>query len=145
LQAYIASLFAQGQPLFILFNGLLIGFFCFFYAPISFNCEETADQLKKNGVFISGLRPGQKTTQYLLAILYRVTCLGAIYLMTLCVIPEIFGGKSSLAFGGTSLLILVGTTIDLLSQVKVFSHQERKDLSGKLQACIRLWSPRLSS
>lgn len=107
--------------------------FAFFYTAIVFNTKETSDQLKKAGGFIAGIRPGQQTAEYLDEVLSRITVIGAIYLVVICIIPELIIAKYSLPFylGGTSLLIVVNVAMDSLTQVQ--SHL----LSSKYDTVIR--------
>ncbi|HPI62716.1 MAG TPA: preprotein translocase subunit SecY [Alphaproteobacteria bacterium] len=109
----------HGTWLYIALYLLLILFFAFFYTAIVFNPEETADNLKKNGGFIPGIRPGKATAEYIDYVLTRLTVLGALYLAFICVLPEIVIADSSLPFyfGGTSLLIIVSVTIDTVGQI----------------------------
>jgi preprotein translocase subunit SecY len=105
----------------------IIIFFSFFYTAVVFNPEETADNLKKNGGFIAGIRPGKQTAEHLDYILTRLTALGAIYIAAVCALPEILIAKYSIPFflGGTSLLIVVNVTMDFVGQVQshLFAHQ----------------------
>ncbi|MEM9289563.1 MAG: preprotein translocase subunit SecY, partial [Pseudomonadota bacterium] len=105
----------------------MIIFFCFFYTAVVFNPEETADNLKKYGGFIPGIRPGKRTAEYLDFVLTRITVVGAIYLAVICVIPEILISRYSVPFyfGGTSLLIVVSVTMDTVSQIQghLVAHQ----------------------
>jgi preprotein translocase subunit SecY len=112
-------LFSHGQPLYIAMYLLLITFFAFFYTAIVFNPDETADNLKKNGGFLPGIRPGKNTSEHLDYVLTRLTVLGAAYLCAICVLPEILISQYSIPFyfGGTSLLIVVSVTMDTVSQV----------------------------
>jgi preprotein translocase subunit SecY len=117
----------HGRPLFmLLFAGLII-FFCFFYTAVVFDPKETADNLKKQGGFIPGIRPGEKTAEFIDTILTRITVLGAIYLTIVCMVPEFFIAASALPyiFGGTSLLIVVSVTMDTVAQVHghLMAHQ----------------------
>jgi preprotein translocase subunit SecY len=116
----ITALLGHGQPLFLLLYALLIVFFCYFYTSIMFNPKETADNLKKYGGFILGIRPGDKTAEYIDYILTRITLVGAVYLVIVCLIPEFLMGYTGLAFyfGGTSLLIIVSVTLDTVAQVQ---------------------------
>jgi len=125
--AEVAALMAPGQWLYLsLFVGLIL-FFCFFYTAIVFNPKETADNLKKNGGFIPGIKPGQKTAQYIDDVLTRITVVGAIYVSLVCLLPEILISNLSVPFyfGGTSLLIVVVVTMDTMSQIQahLMSHQ----------------------
>jgi preprotein translocase subunit SecY len=123
----ISTYLAHGQPLYIIAYIALIVFFSFFYTSVVFNPTETADNLKKNGGFIAGVRPGQQTADYLDFILTRLTAVGAIYMAFVCVMPEIFVAKYSVPFqlGGTGLLIVVNVIIDFVTQVQshLFAHQ----------------------
>ncbi len=125
--ADVAALMAPGQWLYLsLFVGLIV-FFCFFYTAIVFNPKETADNLKKNGGFIPGIKPGQKTAKYIDDVLTRITVVGALYVSLVCLLPEILISKLSVPFyfGGTSLLIVVVVTMDTMSQIQahLMSHQ----------------------
>lgn len=108
-----------GQPVYILLYSLLITFFAFFYTALAFNPEETAENLKKSGTFIPGIRPGQSTAEYLDYVLTRLTVVGSAYLVTVCLLPELLKAKYALPFylGGTSLLIVVGVTMDTVAQL----------------------------
>ena len=123
----VASLLGRGQPLYMLIYVLGIVFFCFFYTAVVFNPEDTADNLKKNGGFIPGIRPGQRTAVYLDYVLTRLTVVGAIYLSVICLLPELLISKFSVPFyfGGTSLLIVVSVTMDTVSQIQshLVAHQ----------------------
>ncbi len=123
----ISTYLGHGQPLYIVFYVGLIVFFSFFYTSVVFNPGETADNLKKNGGFIAGIRPGQQTAEYLDYVLTRLTAVGAVYLSLVCVMPELFVAKYSVPFqlGGTGLLIVVNVTIDFVTQVQshLFAHQ----------------------
>ncbi len=118
---------AHGQPLYMLLYAAGIIFFCFFYTAVVFNPEETAENLKKNGGFIPGIRPGKRTADYLDYVLTRVTVVGAAYLTLVCVIPEWGIAQTGLPLflGGTSLLIVVNVTVDTISQIQshLLAHQ----------------------
>lgn len=126
LQAIVTQL-GHGRPLFMVMYAALIIFFCFFYTAIVFNPKETADNLKKAGGFIPGIRPGEKTAEYLDTILTRITFVGAIYIATVCLIPELFIAYAAAPYilGGTSLLIAVSVTMDTVAQVQghLLAHQ----------------------
>jgi preprotein translocase subunit SecY len=126
LQA-ISTHLAHGQPLYILLYVALIVFFAFFYTAVVFNPVETADNLKKHGGFVPGIRPGKNTADYLDFVLTRLTVLGAAYLAVICVLPEILISQYSVPFyfGGTSLLIVVSVTMDTVAQVHshLIAHQ----------------------
>ncbi|MDB5380253.1 MAG: preprotein translocase subunit SecY [Rubritepida sp.] len=123
----IANMLAHGQPLYMALYVALIVFFSFFYTAVVFNPAETADNLKKYGGFIPGIRPGQQTADYLDRVLTRLTVLGAAYLVVVCIIPEILISNYGVPFyfGGTSLLIIVTVTMDTVAQVQshLFAHQ----------------------
>ncbi|MDN3645042.1 preprotein translocase subunit SecY [Pontixanthobacter aestiaquae] len=117
----------HGQPLYMLLYAAGIIFFCFFYTAVVFNPEETADNLKKNGGFIPGIRPGKRTADYLDYVLTRITVVGALYLTLVCVLPEYVIAQTGvpLFLGGTSLLIVVNVTVDTISQIQshLLAHQ----------------------
>ena len=123
----ITTFLGRGQPGYLLIFGALIAFFAFFYTAVVFNPEETADNLKKNGGFIPGIRPGKNTADHLDYILTRLTVVGAIYLVAVAILPEILISKLSVPFffGGTSLLIVVSVTLDTVAQVQshLLAHQ----------------------
>ncbi|MEN3794824.1 preprotein translocase subunit SecY [Fulvimarina sp. MAC3] len=122
----VASL-GHGQPLYMLFYAALIGFFAFFYTAVVFNPKETADNLKKHGGFIPGIRPGERTAEYIDYVLTRITVIGAIYLVLICLLPEFLISAAGVPFylGGTSLLIVVSVTMDTVAQVQghLLAHQ----------------------
>jgi preprotein translocase subunit SecY len=123
----IASQLAQGQPLYMLTYAGMIIFFSYFYTAIVFNPEETADNLKKYGGFIPGIRPGANTAAYFDTILTRLTTIGALYLVAVCLLPQVLITKYSLPFyfGGTSLMIIVSVTMDTITQMQshLIAHQ----------------------
>jgi len=123
----ISSTLSPGQPLYILFYALAIIFFCFFYTAIVFNSKETADNLKKSGAFIPGIRPGEQTARYIDGVMTRLTLAGAIYITAVCLLPEflILYWNVPFYFGGTSLLIIVVVVMDFMAQVQslMMSHQ----------------------
>jgi preprotein translocase subunit SecY len=123
----IAAYLGHGRPLFMLLYAALIIFFAFFYTAIVFNPTETADNLKKQGGFIPGIRPGEKTAEFIDKVLSRITVLGAGYLVIICLLPEILVSQAALPFyfGGTSLLIVVSVTMDTVAQVHghLLAHQ----------------------
>ncbi len=125
----VAIYLNHGQPLYMVLYGILIVFFCFFYTAIVFNPSDTADNLKKYGGFIPGIRPGKRTADYIDHVLTRLTVVGAIYLTVVCLVPEFvlntYGQGFAFHFGGTSLLILVSTTMDTVAQVQshLLAHQ----------------------
>jgi preprotein translocase subunit SecY len=118
---------SPGQPIYILLFASAILFFCFFYTALVFNPKETADNLKKSGAFIPGIRPGQQTAKYIDKIMGRLTLIGAIYITSVCLLPEFLSLKfnTPFYFGGTSLLIIVVVTMDFMAQVQshLMSHQ----------------------
>ncbi len=116
----LSQLLGHGQPLYLTLYGALIVFFAFFYTAVVFNPEETADNLKKHGGFIAGIRPGKNTAEYLDYVITRLTVLGAVYLTALCILPEILISKLSVPFvlGGTTLLIVVQVTMDFVGQLQ---------------------------
>ena len=123
----ISNLLSPGQPIYILFFAAAIMFFCFFYTALVFNPKETADNLKKSGAFIPGIRPGEQTANYIDKIMGRLTLIGAIYITLVCLLPEFLRLKfnTPFYFGGTSLLIIVVVTMDFMTQVQshLMSHQ----------------------
>jgi preprotein translocase subunit SecY len=118
--SYIVALLGRGQPLFLTFYVGMIMFFAFFYTAIMFNPKDTADNLKKYGGFVPGIRPGERTAEYIDYVLTRVTTIGAIYLALVCLLPEILISQVQVPFyfGGTSLLIVVSVTMDTVAQVQ---------------------------
>jgi preprotein translocase subunit SecY len=116
-----------GQPLYILLYAMAIIFFCFFYTSLVFNPRDTADNLKKSGAFIPGIRPGEQTAKHISRIMTRLTLFGSIYITFICIMPEIVHSviRIPFYFGGTSLLIVVVVIIDFMSQVQtmVMSNQ----------------------
>jgi preprotein translocase subunit SecY len=125
--ATIAALLGHGQPLFLLLYVGLIVFFAFFYTSIVFNPQDTAENLRKHGGFIPGIRPGQRTAEYLDYVLTRLTVVGAAYLSVVCILPEILISRYAVPFyfGGTSLLIVVSVTMDTTAQIQshLIAHQ----------------------
>ncbi|MBV9219550.1 MAG: preprotein translocase subunit SecY, partial [Methylobacteriaceae bacterium] len=117
--SFLANYLGHGRPLYMILYVLLIVFFAFFYTAIVFNPKETADNLKKHGGFLPGIRPGERTAQYIDTVLTRITVLGAAYLALICLLPEMFVAETgmSLLFGGTSLLIVVSVTMDTVAQI----------------------------
>jgi preprotein translocase subunit SecY len=128
IMSTIATYLGHGRPLFMLMYAALIIFFCFFYTAIVFNPTETADNLKKQGGFLPGIRPGERTAEHIDRVLTRITCLGAGYLTIVCLIPEFMISYAQIPIillGGTSLLIVVTTTMDTVAQVHghLLAHQ----------------------
>jgi preprotein translocase subunit SecY len=136
LTTYLAS----GRPLYMFIYVALIVFFAFFYTAIVFNPTETADNLKKHGGFIPGIRPGERTAQFIDKVLMRITVIGAAYLALICLIPQMLISYAAMPFyfGGTSLLIVVSVTMDTLAQIHGYlqAHQyegliKKSKLRGK--------------
>jgi preprotein translocase subunit SecY len=123
----LAASMAPGEPIHALLYAIAIVFFCFFYTALVFNSKETADNLKKSGAFVPGIRPGEQTARYIDKILTRLTLAGAVYITLVCLLPEflIARWKVPFYFGGTSLLIIVVVTMDFMAQVQnyVMSQQ----------------------
>ena len=123
----VTALLGHGQPLYMLMYAGLIVFFAFFYTAIVFNPTDTADNLKKHGGFIPGIRPGERTAEYIDYVLTRITVLGAIYIVLVCLLPEFLISWTGVPFyfGGTSLLIVVSVTMDTVSQIQghLLAHQ----------------------
>lgn len=132
----------HGQPIYLSLYAIGIVFFAFFYTAVVFNPEDTADNLKRNGGFIPGIRPGKRTADYLDYVLTRITVIGAAYLAFVCVVPEYMIGQTGLPFflGGTSLLIVVNVTVDTIAQIQshLLAHQygdliKKAKLKGRLR------------
>jgi len=123
----IASTLSPGQPVYVLLYASAIVFFCFFYTALVFNSRETADNLKKSGAFIPGIRPGDHTAKYIDKILLRLTLAGAIYITFVCLLPEFLILKYNVPFyfGGTSLLIIVVVTMDFMAQVQNYMMSQQ--------------------
>ena len=123
----IVGKIAPGEPIYVLMYSVAIIFFCFFYTALVFNSKETADNLKRSGAFIPGIRPGEQTARYIDAVMSRLTMAGAIYITGVCLLPEflIVGWNVPFYFGGTSLLIIVVVVMDFMAQVQahLMSHQ----------------------
>ena len=128
---WVPGILAQlqhGRPLFMLLYGLLIIFFCFFYTSVVFNPDETAENLRKYGGFLPGIRPGKRTAQHLDYVLTRLTVIGAAYITIVCLVPEAIMAKmqsNAFYFGGTSILIVVSVTMDTVAQIQshLLAHQ----------------------
>src|SRR6187397_648318 len=136
----VTTLLGHGRPLFLILYIALIVFFAFFYTAVVFNPTETADNLKKHGGFIPGIRPGERTAEYIDYVLSRITVIGALYLAIVCLIPEILISYAAVPFyfGGTSLLIVVSVTMDTVAQIQgyLLAHQyegliKRSKLRGR--------------
>jgi preprotein translocase subunit SecY len=123
----IATMMSPGQPIYVLTYAIAIIFFCFFYTALMFNPKETADNLKRSGAFVPGIRPGEQTAKYIDTILGRLTLVGAIYITAVCLLPEflIVYWNVPFYFGGTSLLIIVVVVMDFMAQTQahLMSHQ----------------------
>ncbi len=123
----ITSKLSPGEPVYVIAYSAAIIFFCFFYTALVFNAKETADNLKRSGAFIPGIRPGEQTARYVDAVMTRLTAVGAIYITAVCLLPEflIVGWNVPFYFGGTSLLIIVVVVMDFMAQVQahLMSHQ----------------------
>jgi preprotein translocase subunit SecY len=139
----VAATLSPGQPIYVMLYAAAIVFFCFFYTALVFNPKETADNLKKSGAFVPGIRPGDQTARYVERIMMRLTLAGAIYVTLVCLLPEFLILKWNVPFyfGGTSLLIIVVVTMDFMAQVQayVMSHQyesllKKANLKGGLPA-----------
>ena len=123
----VAAVLTPGQPVYIMFYAAAIIFFCFFYTALVFNSRETADNLKKSGAFIPGIRPGDQTARYIDRILLRLTFVGALYITCVCLLPEFLILKYNVPFyfGGTSLLIIVVVTMDFMAQVQNYMMSQQ--------------------
>lgn len=124
----VGAALAPGQPLYTILYAAAIIFFCFFYTALVFNSKETAENLKKSGAFVPGIRPGEQTARYIDKILMRLTLVGAAYITLVCLVPELLRNSFPTVpfyFGGTSLLIIVVTTMDFMAQMQAYmmSHQ----------------------
>jgi len=122
-----AAALTPGQPIYVMFYAAAIIFFCFFYTALVFNSRETADNLKKSGAFIPGIRPGEQTARYIDRILVRLTLVGALYITFVCLLPEflILEYNVPFYFGGTSLLIIVVVTMDFWAQVQNYMMSQQ--------------------
>jgi preprotein translocase subunit SecY len=123
----MAGALTPGQPIYVMFYAAAIIFFCFFYTALVFNSRETADNLKKSGAFIPGIRPGDHTAKFIDKILVRLTLAGAVYITFVCLLPEFLILKYNVPFyfGGTSLLIIVVVTMDFMSQVQNYMMSQQ--------------------
>ncbi len=123
----IASTLSPGQPIYVLLFAIAIIFFCFFYTALQFNPSETAENLKKSGAFIPGIRPGEQTARYIDGVMTRLTLVGSLYITAVCLLPEflIVYWRVPFYFGGTSLLIIVVVVMDVMAQIQahMMSHQ----------------------
>ena len=142
----LSQTLSPGQPLYVFFYAMAIIFFCFFYTALIFNAREIADNLKKSGAFVPGVRPGKQTAEYLDKVMSRLTLASAIYMTAVCLLPEflILRWNVPFYFGGTSLLIIVVVTMDFMSQVQahLMSHQyeglmKKANLKGQGRPMLR--------
>lgn len=133
LTATVSQYLQHGQPTYMILYGVLILFFCFFYTAIVFNPQDNAEMLRKHGGFIPGIRPGKNTAAYLDSVLTRITFIGAIYMMFVCLLPEFLISRYAMPFyfGGTSLLIVVTVTMDTVAQIH--SHMIAHQYEGLLK------------
>jgi|TARA_R110002096_G_scaffold110035_16_gene240594 preprotein translocase subunit SecY len=129
----VSSMLSPGQPIYVLLYATAIIFFCFFYTALVFNSRDTSDNLKKSGAFIPGIRPGEQTTKYIDAVVTKLTLLGAIYITTVCLLPEflIVYWNVPFYFGGTSLLIIVVVVMDFIAQMQ--SHLMSQQYEGLMK------------
>ncbi len=129
----LTSLFRRGGPLYLVIFSFLIIFFSFFYSAIIFNTKDVAENLKKSNCFILGIRPGEGTSSYLDQIIFRLTSIGGLYLVAVCIIPEILVTKYSmpLYIGGTGILIMVNVILDLINQVQSHLFAGKYSNAGK--------------
>lgn len=129
----IATMLSPGQPVYVLFYAAAIMFFCFFYTALVFNSKETADNLKKSGAFLPGIRPGQQTSAYIDKVMTRLTLIGAFYIAAVCLLPEflIVYWNVPFYFGGTSLLIIVVVVMDFMSQMQ--THMMSQQYEGLMK------------
>jgi preprotein translocase subunit SecY len=141
----VAAALGYGQPLHLVIYAALIIFFCFFYTALVFNARDTADNLKKSGAFVRGIRPGQQTAEYIDAVLTRLTLWGALYVTAVCLLPEILVTWKGVPFhfGGTSLLIVVVVVMDFMSQLH--AHTMSHHYPGLLKKANLLGSGRSGS
>jgi preprotein translocase subunit SecY len=123
----LVGMISPGEPLYVILYGVAIVFFAFFYTALVFNSKDTADNLKRSGAFVPGIRPGEQTARYIDGVMSRLTLVGSMYLVAVCLLPEflIVGWQVPFYFGGTSLLILVVVIMDFMAQVQahLMSHQ----------------------
>ena len=125
----ISTSISPGQPLYVILYTIAIVFFCFFYTALVFNSTETADNLKKSGAFLPGIRPGEKTAIYIDKVMTRLTLIGAFYITSVCLLPEflIVYWNVPFYFGGTSLLIIVVVVMDFVSQMQTHLMSQQYD------------------
>jgi len=125
----VSQTLSPGHPLYMLLYASAIIFFCFFYTALVFNSRETADNLKKSGAFLPGIRPGEQTSRYIDKVLTRLTLIGALYITLVCLLPEflVLGFSVPFYFGGTSLLIIVVVAMDFMAQVQAYVMSQQYD------------------
>lgn len=125
----VANALQPGQPLYLVLYATMIVFFCFFYTALIHNSKEVADNLKKSGAFVPGIRPGEQTAKYMDKVLVRLTLVGALYLVAVCLVPEFLNSRLKVPFyfGGTSLLIIVVVAMDFMAQVQAFLMTQQYD------------------
>ena len=142
----VAAVLSPGQPIYVILYAIAIVFFCFFYTALQFNPKDTAENLKKSGAFIPGIRPGEQTAKYIDTVMTRLTVVGAIYITAVCLLPEflIVNWHVPFYFGGTSLLIIVVVVMDFMAQLQahLMSHQyeglmKKANLKGSGGSLIR--------
>lgn len=140
----VSGALSPGQPMYVMVYAIMIVFFCFFYTALVFNPKETADNLKKSGAFIPGIRPGEQTTRYIEKIMLRLTLVGSMYVTLVCLLPEFLILKWNVPFyfGGTSLLIIVVVTMDFMAQVQ--SHVMSTQYESLLKKTSFKTSPYIS-
>jgi len=151
IMSYVLALFGPGQPLYLAFFTIMIVFFTYFYtANVAFKSDEVADNLKNQGGFIPGIRPGKKTEDYLDYVVARVLVVGSGYLAIVCLLPEILQRELAIPFyfGGTSVLIVVSVTMDTINQIQshLLAHQyegliEKSQLRGKKRGATTKKAP----
>jgi preprotein translocase subunit SecY len=131
--ADLSTTLSPGQPIYVMFYAAAIIFFCFFYTALVFNSRETADNLKKSGAFIPGIRPGDQTAKYIDGVMTRLTLVGALYITSVCLLPEflILYWNVPFYFGGTSLLIIVVVVMDFMAQMQ--SHMMSQQYEGLMK------------
>jgi preprotein translocase subunit SecY len=129
----ISTTLSPGQPIYVIMYAAAIIFFCFFYTALVFNSRETADNLKKSGAFIPGIRPGEQTAKYIDGVMTRLTLVGALYITAVCLLPEflILYWNVPFYFGGTSLLIIVVVVMDFMAQMQ--SHMMSQQYEGLMK------------
>jgi preprotein translocase subunit SecY len=118
--ADLTAKLSPGEPVYVILYAAAIIFFCFFYTALVFNSKDTADNLKRSGAFVPGIRPGEQTAKYIDTVMSRLTAAGAIYITAVCLLPEflIVGLRVPFYFGGTSLLIVVVVVMDFMAQIQ---------------------------